>query len=102
MPDPRTIALIDELRALPAEIAFAARPFAHTTTQERLRACYQQAVLLHLGGRPMRNRELRERFGIKSSNAAQVSDVIRQALDEGLIRIADPARPRSGYVPFWA
>ena len=38
MPDPRTIALIDELRALPAEIAFAARPFAHTTTQERLRA----------------------------------------------------------------
>ena len=81
---------------------FAARPFAHTTTQERLRACYQQAVLLHLSGTPMRNRELRERFGIKSSNAAQVSDVIRQALDEGLIRIADPARPRSGYVPFWA
>ena len=81
---------------------FAARPFAHTTTQERLRACYQQSVLLHLSGAPMRNRELRERFGIKSSNAAQVSDVIRQALDEGLIRIADPERPRSGYVPFWA
>ena len=81
---------------------FAARPFAHTTTQERLRACYQQAVLLRLSGTPMRNRELRERFGIKSSNAAQVSDVIRRALDERLIRIADPARPRSGYVPFWA
>ncbi|MDD9961420.1 MAG: putative DNA binding domain-containing protein [Gammaproteobacteria bacterium] len=81
---------------------FAARPFARTTTQERLRACYQHAVLLHLSGDQMRNRELRERFGIKSSNSAQVSDVIRQALNEGLIRIADPARPRSGYVPFWA
>ncbi len=81
---------------------FAARPFARTTMQERLRACYQHAVLLHLNGNQMRNRELRERFGIKSSNAAQVSDVIRQALNKGLIRIADPARPKSGYVPFWA
>ncbi len=81
---------------------FAARPFARMTTQERLRACYQHAVLLYLSGDRMRNRELRERFGVKSSNAAQVSDVIRQALDQGLIRVADPARPRSGYVPFWA
>ena len=81
---------------------FAARPFARMTTQERLRACYQHAVLLHLGGDRMRNRELRERFGVKSSNAAQISDVIRQALNRGLIRIADPARPKSGYVPFWA
>ncbi len=81
---------------------FAARPFARTTTQERLRACYQHAVLLHLSGNQMRNRELRERFGIKDSNAAQVSDVIRQALNKGLIRIADPVRPKSGYVPFWA
>jgi len=81
---------------------FAARPFARTTTQERLRACYQHAVLLHLRGDQMRNRELRERFGIKGSNAAQASDVIRQALNKGLIRIADPERPKSGYVPFWA
>ncbi|MCY4212079.1 MAG: hypothetical protein OXF68_00435, partial [Gammaproteobacteria bacterium] len=81
---------------------FAARPFARTTTQERLRACYQHAVLLYLSGSQMRNRELRERFGIKDSNAAQVSDVIRQALNKDLIRIADPMRPRSGYVPFWA
>jgi len=50
----------------------------------------------------MRNQELRERLGIKNSNAAQASDVIRQALNKGLIRIADPVRPKSGYVPFWA
>jgi len=81
---------------------FAARPFARTTTQERLRACYQHAVLLHLSGSQMRNQELRERLGIKNSNAAQASDVIRQALNKGLIRIADPVRPKSGYVPFWA
>jgi ATP-dependent DNA helicase RecG len=35
-------------------------------------------------------------------NAAQTSRVIKQALKQGLIRPADPARPRAGYVPFWA
>ncbi len=28
--------------------------------------------------------------------------VIRQALKAGLIRSADPAHPRAGYVPYWA
>lgn len=50
----------------------------------------------------MRNRELRERFGVERRNAAQVSDVIRRALDADLIRIADLVRPKSGYAPFWA
>lgn len=78
------------------------RRFAEMTTEERLRACYQHAVLRHLSGQRMRNQTLRKRLGVESRNTAQVSKVIRQALDEGLVRSADPARPRSGYVPFWA
>ena len=81
---------------------FGPRRFAEMTTEERLRACYQHAVMRHLSGGYMRNRELRERFGVEPRNAAQVSDVIRRALDADLIRIADPVRPKSGYAPFWA
>ena len=81
---------------------FGPRRFAEMTAEERLRACYQHAVLRHLSGQQMRNETLRKRLGVESHNTAQVSKVIRQALDEKLVRPADPARPRSGYVPFWA
>ena len=60
------------------------------------------AVLNYLSGQRMKNATLRERFGVDSRNAAQISAVIRKSLDESLIRSADPERPRSGYVPYWA
>lgn len=82
-------------------VLFGPRRFADMTTEERLRACYQHAVLRYLSGDRMRNATLRERFGVDSRNAAQISQVIRRALDEQLIRVADPVRPRSGYLPFW-
>ena len=72
------------------------------TTEERLRACHQQAILRYLRGKRMKNSTLHERFGVDSRSAAQISQVIRRALDEQLIRVADPARPRSGYIPFCA
>ena len=81
---------------------FGPRRFADLSTEERLRACYQHAALRYLSGDRMHNRTLRERFGVSGRNAAQVSAVIRRARDEHLIRAADPARPRSGYVPPWA
>ena len=83
-------------------ILFGPRRFAEMTTEERLRACYQHAVLRYLSEDRMRNVTLRKRFGVDSRNAAQISQIIRRALDEQLIRVADPARPRSGYLPFWA
>lgn len=83
-------------------ILFGPRRFAEMTTEERRRACYQHTALRFLDGGRMRNATLRERFGVAEHNAAQISGVIRHALDENLIRPADSARPRSGYVPFWA
>jgi len=50
----------------------------------------------------MKNASLSERLGIDTQNAAQTSVVIRQALKVELIRPADPAHPRAGYVPYWA
>ena len=72
------------------------------TAEERLRACYQHAVLRHLGGKRLENATLRERFGVDRRNAAQISRVIGQARERDSIRPADSTRPRSGYVPFWA
>ena len=81
---------------------FGPRRFSEMTTDERLRACYLHAGLTYLQGGRMRNSSLRARLGVSERNASQVSQVIRQALNRELIRPADPDRPRSGYVPFWA
>jgi Predicted transcriptional regulator containing an HTH domain and an uncharacterized domain shared with the mammalian protein Schlafen len=83
-------------------ILYAPRRFAEMTPEERVRACYQHAALKHLSGQRMKNSSLSERLGIDPQNAAQASGVIRQALKAELIRPADPAHPRAGYVPYWA
>lgn len=78
------------------------RRFADMTSAERVRACYRHATLRYLKGQWMRNASLRGRFGVSARNAAQISQVIRRTLDAKLIRIADPERPRAGYLPSWA
>ena len=50
----------------------------------------------------MTNTTLRQRLDIDARNASQASVIIRQALEAGLIRAADPDHPRAGYVPAWA
>lgn len=82
-------------------VLYAPRRFADMTPEERVRACYQHAGLRYVSGQRMKNSTLCERFGIDPQNAAQASAVIRQALDAGLIRPADAAHPRAGYVPSW-
>lgn len=83
-------------------VLYAPRRFAEMTSDECIRACYQHAVLRFISGARMRNSTLRERFGIESKNAAQVSRIIRLALDRKLIRPADPEKPQAAYVPHWA
>lgn len=81
---------------------FGVRPFAEMSRIERARICYQHACLKFHEGGLLTNASLRDRFGIEDRNAAQVSRVIRDTLDEGGIRPADPERPKAGYVPYWA
>lgn len=78
---------------------YAPRLFKDMTHSERIRACYQHAVLKYLSGEKMRNATLCERFGIEKRNAAQVSNVIRDALRENKISIGDPDHPRAGCIP---
>lgn len=83
-------------------ILYGPRAFADMTPAERMRACYQHAVLRWLDGDRMRNASLCDRLGIDRRNAAQVSAVIKQALQEKWIKPADPDHPRAGYHPSWA
>ncbi|AEV34223.1 putative transcriptional regulator with HTH domain [Owenweeksia hongkongensis DSM 17368] len=83
-------------------ILFAPRTFADMTVSERTRACYQHSIMKYLEGAKMKNSTLCERFGIEKHNAAQASAVIKKALDNKLIKAADPEHPRGGYEPIWA
>lgn len=83
-------------------LLFAPRSFSDMTTDERLRACYQHAVLKFLSGETMRNVTLRQRLGVGEENSSQISNIISAALKAGSIKSADKAKPRSGYLPHWA
>ena len=83
-------------------ILFAQVRFAEMMVQERVRACYQHAVLKFLERGALTNASLRQRFGLTGRESAKVTQVIRLARDRGLIQPADPAHLRSGYLPFWA
>jgi len=98
LPPPKFQADENSLRA----ILYSPRPFAEMTTDERIRACYQHAVIKYLSGERLKNASLCQRFGIKSKNAAQMSQVIKAALEKGCIKVADVEHPRAGYFPFWA
>jgi len=80
-------------------ILYAPRDFAHMSAAERVRACYQHAVLRWVSGERTTNSSLRERFGIADHNASQVSRVIKAALTAGLIRFAEPDTQRAIYLP---
>ncbi|GAB4391848.1 MAG: hypothetical protein Tsb005_03330 [Gammaproteobacteria bacterium] len=83
-------------------ILYAPRTFAQMTSDERVRACYQHAVLKYLAGERMKNLSLCKRFGIDKQNAAQATGVIKNAQKIGLIKPAEIERPRTGYIPQWA
>lgn len=83
-------------------VLYGPRSFSSMTPTERIRASAQHAALRYISGHKMTNASLRDRFGLSSTNAAAVSRIIRDALEAGEIRFADPRAPKSGYVPSWA
>jgi ATP-dependent DNA helicase RecG len=85
-------------------VIFGRKPFGELTRQERVRGCYQHAVLRYVnnhGG--LTNGTLRHRFGVAEKNAAQISRVITEAVEMGIIKRSDNWSARAGhYLPFWA
>jgi ATP-dependent DNA helicase RecG len=73
--------------------------------KDKIRACYQHACLKYLSSDKMSNQSLRERFKIQEQNAAIASRILKDTLDEKLIKEDDPnsgSRKFKKYIPFWA
>lgn len=73
--------------------------------KEKIRACYQHACLKYVSNEKMTNQSLRDRFQIESHNYSIASRIIRDALEEGVIKEDDPeskSRKYASYLPIWA
>lgn len=59
---------------------------------------------MHVQGEYLTNSSLRERFGLKESSAANISRLIKEAVEKKLIKPLDPnTAPRyMKYIPTWA
>lgn len=77
----------------------------HLDKKEKIRACYQHASLKYVSNEKMTNQSLRERFKIEDHNYSIASRIIRDALEEKVIKEDDPeskSRKFASYLPFWA
>jgi predicted HTH transcriptional regulator len=86
-------------------VLFAHKSFAEMDKADRTRACYLHACLQFVERKQMTNSTLRARFGIEEKNRAQVSRVISDAIEAGVVRLYDPeseSRRHASYVPYWA
>ena len=73
--------------------------------KDKVRACYQHCCLRYVINEKMTNQSLRERFKIEKHNAATASRIIRDTMEQGLIKDDDPTtntRKYAKYIPFWA
>lgn len=73
--------------------------------KEKIRACYQHACLKYVSNEKMTNQSLRERFKIADQNSAMASRIIKDSLEEGVIKKDDPeskSRKYPSYLPNWA
>lgn len=84
---------------------FGGRAYDRMTKAERKNAVYWHACLLYAQGESMNNQTLRERFGLESArkNVIAMSRLIRECLDDGLIREEDEESSDKfrRYVPHW-
>lgn len=85
-------------------ILSAPKSFADMSDSERIDACYQHAIIQYYGNGGMNNTSLRERFGMHDKQASQISRLIKQAIDKGVIKSKDPeseSKKFTVYVPYW-
>ena len=83
-------------------ILFATKKFSEMTPEERIRACYQHACLQWVSGQPLTNSSLRKRFGLSKKSYPVVSKVIKDTLEQKLIKIKSDRGPHYSCIPFWA
>jgi ATP-dependent DNA helicase RecG len=86
-------------------ILYGAKKLNEMDSKERIRATYQHASLQYVIGKKMTNESLRNRLGIKPSSYSLASRIIRDAIQEKLVKPQGNevgAGKSAFYLPFWA
>lgn len=86
-------------------ILSAPKTFAEMSESERVAACYQHAIIQYYGNGSMNNASLRKRFGMHDKQASQISRLIKEAIDKGVIKPKNPeseSKKFTTYIPYWA
>ena len=84
---------------------YAPKTFGQMSAPERLRACFQHAVIKYVSSSVMTNKSLRERLKMPEKQRSMVSVLIQEAIEQKLIKPADPenkSRKFTEYLPYWA
>lgn len=86
-------------------ILYAPKQLRNMDKADKIRAVYQHACLKWVSNDFMTNQSLRSRFNIEQQNHSIASRLIRDALEEKVIKEADSdnkSRKFAKYLPFWA
>lgn len=86
-------------------VLFAHKSYTAMDRNDRIRATYLHACLRYVQRDYLSNASLRERFGIDQKNSSMVSRVIKDSLDDKVIKPVDPesdSRRMARYWPIWA
>tara|TARA_R110001606_G_C15353251_1_gene647768 strand:- start:197 stop:1657 length:1461 start_codon:yes stop_codon:yes gene_type:complete len=84
---------------------YAPKKYGDMSLSERIEACYQHSIIELYGNGGFNNASLRKRFGMHDKQAAQISLLIKEAIDAGKIKPKDlenVSKKFSVYVPYWA
>jgi len=84
---------------------FAPTPTGRMRKEDRVRAIYQHACLLHVNHRELTNASVRRRFNIAERNHPMASRYIAEAVEAGVIVPKDPesvSKRNASYIPSWA
>jgi predicted HTH transcriptional regulator len=111
----RAIAAIEEKHLPPIKITkseqhtrvylYPPKKLTDMTKEEKIRACYQHACLLHESNMTVNNQTVRERFEINKNNSSVASRIIADTLEAGFIKLSDSdivSRKFATYVPYYA
>lgn len=86
-------------------VLFGHKDFEDMDRNDRIRATYQHCCLRYVMNDKMTNQSLRDRFRLSEKKTESVSRAIRDAVDAGKVKLADPEQTSlryRNYVPFWA
>lgn len=86
-------------------VVFGHRDFDQMDRKERVRAAYQHCCLRLVMRQYMTNQSLRERFRLPDNKSSLVTQVINQAVEDGLIHPDESvgtSKRLSRYLPHWA